>query len=104
VTANALDGFEKPAFADFQPGWTGLDGARRQRRHRRTALHGSARRSVLAQAQRLRVQRIDRDDLIVKCGEHSELRLLEVQPEAKRRMSVRDYLNGAHLSPGARFQ
>ena len=44
------------------------------------------------------------DNLIVKCGEQSELRLLEVQPEAKRRMSVRDYLNGAHLSPGARFQ
>ena len=44
------------------------------------------------------------DDLIVKCGEETELRLLEVQPEAKRRMSVRDYLNGAHLSSGAKFQ
>ena len=44
------------------------------------------------------------DDLIVKCGEQTELRLLEVQPEAKRRMSVRDYLNGTHLSSGARFR
>lgn len=43
------------------------------------------------------------DDLVVKCGERSELRVIEIQPEAKRRMSVRDYLNGAHLSPGARF-
>ncbi len=25
------------------------------------------------------------------------MRLLEVQPEAKRRMSVRDFLNGTHL-------
>ncbi len=44
------------------------------------------------------------DELIVKCGEQTELHLIEVQPEAKRRMSVRDYLNGAHLTPGARFQ
>jgi methionyl-tRNA formyltransferase len=44
------------------------------------------------------------DDLIVKCGEQTELRLIEVQPEAKRRLNVRDYLNGAHLSAGARFQ
>ena len=43
------------------------------------------------------------DDLIVKCGERSELRVIEIQPEAKRRMLVRDYLNGAHLSPGMRF-
>jgi methionyl-tRNA formyltransferase len=43
------------------------------------------------------------DDLIVKCGEGTALRLLEVQPEAKRRMSVRDFLNGAHLQIGDRF-
>jgi len=44
------------------------------------------------------------EDLIVKCGEQTELHLLEIQPEAKRRMSVRDYLNGAHLQSGTRFQ
>jgi methionyl-tRNA formyltransferase len=44
------------------------------------------------------------DEIIVKCGEQTELHLLEIQPEAKRRMSVRDYLNGAHLQSGARFQ
>ena len=44
------------------------------------------------------------DELIVKCGEQTELHLIEVQPEAKRRMSVRDYLNGTHLTPGARFK
>ena len=44
------------------------------------------------------------DELIVKCGEETELQLLEIQPEAKRRMSVRDYLNGAHLAAGAKFQ
>ena len=43
------------------------------------------------------------DDLVVKCGEGTVLRLLEVQPEAKRRMSVRDFLNGTHLKIGDRF-
>ena len=44
------------------------------------------------------------DDLVVKCGQDTALRLIEVQPEAKRRMSVRDYLNGTHLSVGTIFQ
>lgn len=43
------------------------------------------------------------DDLLVKCGEQTALRLIEVQPEAKRRMSARDFLNGAHLKVGDRF-
>jgi methionyl-tRNA formyltransferase len=43
------------------------------------------------------------DDLVVKCGEETALRLFEVQPEAKRRMSVRDFLNGTHLKIGDRF-
>jgi methionyl-tRNA formyltransferase len=43
------------------------------------------------------------DYLIVKCGNETELRVLEVQPEARRRMSVRDFLNGAHLKIGDRF-
>lgn len=43
------------------------------------------------------------DDLVVKCGGETALRLLEVQPEAKRRMSVRDFLNGTHLKIGDRF-
>jgi methionyl-tRNA formyltransferase len=43
------------------------------------------------------------DDLTVTCGEQTALRLLELQPEAKRRMSVRDFLNGTHLKIGDRF-
>ena len=43
------------------------------------------------------------DDLVVKCGDDTALRLIEVQPEAKRRMSVRDFLNGTHLKVGNRF-
>ena len=44
------------------------------------------------------------DELNVKCGEQTTLRLIEVQPEAKRRMSVRDYLNGTHHKAGDRFE
>jgi methionyl-tRNA formyltransferase len=43
------------------------------------------------------------DDLIVSCGDETALRLLEVQPEAKRRMSARDFVNGLHAKVGDRF-
>ena len=43
------------------------------------------------------------DNLVVSCGEGTALRLLEVQPEAKRRMSAKDFLNGTHLKIGDRF-
>ncbi len=43
------------------------------------------------------------DDLIVSCGEQTALRLLEVQPEAKKRMTVRDFLNGSRLAVGEKF-
>jgi len=43
------------------------------------------------------------DDLVVKCGEDTLLRLFEMQPEAKRRMSAKDFINGTHLRIGDRF-
>jgi methionyl-tRNA formyltransferase len=43
------------------------------------------------------------DDLVVKCGDETALRITELQPEAKRRMSVRDFLNGKHLKVGDRL-
>ncbi len=44
------------------------------------------------------------DDLIVMCGGATALRLLEVQPEGKRRMSVRDFMNGTQVRPGEKFE
>ena len=41
-----------------------------------------------------------RDRLIVACGDGTALRLLEVQLQDSRRLSARDFLNGAHLSAG----
>lgn len=43
------------------------------------------------------------DDLVVKCGEETVLRLLEVQQEGRRRMTARNFLNGTHLKIGDRF-
>ncbi len=44
------------------------------------------------------------DNLIVACGGgKGALRLVEVQSEGKRRMSVRDFLNGAQAEAGDKF-
>ena len=43
------------------------------------------------------------EDLVVKTGQSSALRILELQPESKRRMHVRDFLNGSHLTAGESF-
>ena len=37
------------------------------------------------------------DDLVVICGHETALAIIEVQPEGKRRMSTRDFLNGTKL-------
>jgi methionyl-tRNA formyltransferase len=37
------------------------------------------------------------DRLLVACGDETVLRILELQPEDSRRMSARDFLNGAHI-------
>ena len=43
------------------------------------------------------------DDLLVGCGEQTALRLIEVQPEARKRMTARDLVNGMHVKVGDRF-
>lgn len=43
------------------------------------------------------------DELIVACGDATALRLVEVQPEGKRRMTARDFMNGAHVRAGERL-
>ena len=45
----------------------------------------------------------DGDALIVGCGDATVLRLIEVQPEARKRMRGRDFLNGTHIKVGDRF-
>ncbi len=40
------------------------------------------------------------DELIVACGAGTVLRLWEVQPEGRRRMSARDFMNGVRVQMG----
>ena len=42
----------------------------------------------------------EKDDFIVACGGNSALKLLEIQIEGKRRMNVRDFLNGQKIEAG----
>jgi methionyl-tRNA formyltransferase len=44
------------------------------------------------------------DELAVSCGDETALRLLEVQLEAKRRMSAREFVNGTHIKTGDRLE
>jgi methionyl-tRNA formyltransferase len=44
-----------------------------------------------------------RDELVVSCGGETSLRLIEVQPEARKRIAARDFINGMHLKVGDRF-
>ena len=43
------------------------------------------------------------DDLLVSCGQQTALRLLEVQPESRKRISVRELISGLRLKVGDRF-
>lgn len=43
------------------------------------------------------------EDLIVACGEKTALRLIDIQLEGKKRMSVRDFINGSHIKVGEKF-
>ena len=56
-----------------------------------------------AQGEAGKVVRAQGDDLLVACGDETLLSLHEVQPEGKRRMLVRDFLNGTRIKSGERF-
>lgn len=44
-----------------------------------------------------------RDELVVQCGSQTALRVLEVQPEARKRLAARDFINGMRVKIGDRF-
>lgn len=43
------------------------------------------------------------NELLVNCGEQTALRLVDLQPEARKRLAARDFINGTHLKVGDRF-
>lgn len=42
-------------------------------------------------------------ELVVSCGDQTALRLIEVQPESRKRITVREFISGARLKVGDRF-
>ena len=44
-----------------------------------------------------------KDELVIQCGERTALRVLEVQPEARKKMAARDFINGMRVKVGDRF-
>ncbi|HHX79050.1 MAG TPA: methionyl-tRNA formyltransferase, partial [Acholeplasmataceae bacterium] len=37
---------------------------------------------------------VGKNGLIIACGNNSSISILEIQPESKRKMSIKDFLNG----------
>jgi methionyl-tRNA formyltransferase len=76
--------------------YTYLDGARIivLRTHREDARTTEPAGTVVA---------VERDAIHVATGHGGRLAVVEIQPEGKRAMAVRDYLAGRPLVPGARF-
>jgi methionyl-tRNA formyltransferase len=46
---------------------------------------------------------VDREGIVVACGQSTALRLLEVQPESRRPMTATAFAAGARLRAGARL-
>ena len=44
-----------------------------------------------------------RDELVVSCGDQTALRLIEVQPESRKRITVREFIIGTRPKVGDRF-
>jgi len=44
------------------------------------------------------------DELSVSCGNATALSIIELQPEGKRRMTTRDFLNGTNLEAGSEWK
>jgi methionyl-tRNA formyltransferase len=49
------------------------------------------------------IVQVDREGIVVACGESTRLRLLEVQPESRRAMPAAAFAAGARLKPGGRL-
>jgi methionyl-tRNA formyltransferase len=49
------------------------------------------------------IVQVDREGIVVACGDSTRLRLLEVQPESRRAMPAAAFAAGARLKPGSRL-
>jgi methionyl-tRNA formyltransferase len=84
----------------FQP-WPGAYTSFRGKNLTLSALRPMA--SPLASALDLGAIAIVGDSLLAGCAKPSALEILELQPEGKRRMSAREFINGYRPRPGEKF-
>lgn len=95
-------------FQPFPGAFTSLNNQRltiwRARVADETSLNlGAAHGSLLSKHESSTIIKARGDDFVVACGGGTFLQIIEAQPEGKRRMSARDFLNGAHIQAGARL-
>ena len=46
---------------------------------------------------------LEKSGVVVACADQTALLIEEIQPEGKRRMSAKDFINGSHLAEGDRI-
>lgn len=79
----------------FQP-WPGAFTSYRGKKLNVTSAQPSEQTNVLAPG----TLSIEMGRLLISCGQHTALELLELQPEGKKRMTARDFLNGYRPQSG----
>jgi methionyl-tRNA formyltransferase len=86
-------------------GFTPFPGCYTIAHHHRLEIVEAATEEALEESQRKagEVVAIEKTSFSVQCGSGTLLRITEVQPEGRRAMPVRDYLNGASIAVGARL-
>jgi methionyl-tRNA formyltransferase len=82
----------------FQP-WPGAYTTFRGKKLNVTSARPVSSRPALDQG----MLRIDHGQLVVECGQGSALELLEVQPEGKKRMAAKDFINGYQPHDGEKL-
>jgi methionyl-tRNA formyltransferase len=73
------------------------------RSHRLTIWEAQTLLSVAPGVQPGAVTVAQHDELVVQCGNQTALRVLSVQPEARKRLAARDFINGMHVKVGERL-
>jgi methionyl-tRNA formyltransferase len=102
---DGLVDFARPAMAIYNR-WRGFQpwpGAYTQFRGKKLVLHRMIPMELRGEASVPGEVHVERDRLLVDCGENSRIEVFEVQPEGKKRMTAADFLHGYQLKSGDRL-
>jgi methionyl-tRNA formyltransferase len=102
---DGLVDFARPAMAIYNR-WRGFQpwpGAYTQFRGKKLVLHRMIPMELRGEESVPGEVRVERDRLLVDCGENSRIEVFEAQPEGKKRMTAADFLHGYQLKSGDRL-